>query len=106
MSNVMQGFPPAKPNRASLANWRKAPYCHWAFHHVREIIPSAEIQNDPSSVWELERGMIDTSSLGLDDAMVETDCDAVVILHKDKLVHESYRNGMTSRDPHLSLIHI
>ena len=101
MSNVMQGFPPAKPNRASLANWRKAPYCHWAFHHVREIIPSAEIQNDPSSVWELERGMIDTSSLGLDDAMVETDCDAVVILHKDKLVHESYRNGMTSRDPHI-----
>ena len=26
MSNVMQGFPPAKPNRASLANWRK--------HHI------------------------------------------------------------------------
>ena len=33
--------------------------------------------------------------------MVETDCDAVVILHKDKLVHESYRNGMTSGDPHI-----
>lgn len=101
MSNVMQGFPPAKLNRASLANWRTAPYCHWAFHHVREIIPSAEIQNDPSGVWELERHIIDTSSLGLEDAMVETDCDAVVILHNDKLVHESYRNGMTSRDPHI-----
>ena len=101
MSDVMQGFPPAKPNRVSLANWRKAPYCHWAFHHVREIIPSAEIQNDPSGVWELERAMIDTSNLGLEDAMVETDCDAVVILHQDKLIHESYRNGMTSRDPHI-----
>ena len=89
MSNVMQGFPPAKLNRASLANWRTAPYCHWAFHHVREIIPSAEIQNDPSGVWEPERHMIDTSSLGLEDAMVETDCDAVVIMHNDKLVHES-----------------
>ena len=101
MSEVMQGFPPAEPNRASLANWRKAPYCHWAFHHVREIIPSAEISNDPTKVWELEPSTMDTSNLGLDEAMAKTDCDAVVVLHKDKLVHESYRNGMTSQDPHI-----
>ena len=101
MSEVMQGFPPAKPNQASLANWRKAPFCHWAFHHVREIIPSAEISNDPTDVWELGRSTIDTSGLGIDDAMVTTDSDAVVVLHKDKLVHESYRNGMTSQDPHI-----
>tara|TARA_B110000091_G_scaffold120089_1_gene129319 strand:+ start:512 stop:1675 length:1164 start_codon:yes stop_codon:yes gene_type:complete len=101
MSEVMQGFPPTEPNRASLANWRKAPYCHWAFHHVREIIPSAEISNDPTKVWELEPSTMDTSNLGLDEAMARTDCDAVVVLHKDKLVHESYRNGMTSRDPHI-----
>jgi len=101
MSEVMQGFPPEEPNRASLANWRKAPYCHWAFHHVREIIPSAKISNDPIDVWELESGAIDMSSLGLDDAMVKTDSDAVVVLHKDKLVHETYRNGMTWQDPHI-----
>ena len=97
----MQGFPPSEPNRVSLANWRKAPYCHWAFHHVREIIPSADISNDPTDVWELKPDTMDTSSLGLDNAMVSTDCDAIVVLHKDKLVHESYRNGMTSRDPHI-----
>ena len=101
MSEVMQGFPPEEPNRASLANWRKAPYCHWAFHHVREIIPSAKISNDPIDVWELESGAIDTSGLGLDDALVKTDSDAVVVLHKDKLVHETYRNGMTWQDPHI-----
>ena len=101
MSEVMQGFPPSEPNRVSLANWRKAPYCHWAFHHVREIIPSAEISNDPTDVWELKPNTMDTSSLGLDNAMVSTDCDAIVVLHKDKLVHESYSNGMTSRDPHI-----
>jgi CubicO group peptidase (beta-lactamase class C family) len=101
MSEVMQGFPPSEPNRVSLANWRKAPYCHWAFHHVREIIPSAEISNDPTDVWELKPDTMDTSSLGIDNAMVSTGCDAIVVLHKDKLVHESYRNGMTSRDPHI-----
>ncbi len=68
---------------------------------MREIIPSAEIPNDPTDVWKLVRGTIDTSSLDLDDAMVSTDCDAIVVLHKDKLVHESYRNGMTSRDRHI-----
>ena len=101
MSRVMQGFPPAEPKRASLANWRKAPYCHWAFHHVREIIPSAEILNNPADVWELERGTMDMSGLDLADAMVQTECDAVVILHKNKIIHESYRNGMTERDPHI-----
>lgn len=101
MSKVMQGFPPAEPDRASLANWRKTPFSHWAFHHVREIIPSAEIKNDPIDIWELENGTLDLSDLGLDSTMVETDCDAIVILHKDKLVHETYRNGMTKRDPHI-----
>ena len=32
---------------ATLANWRSAPYNRWAFQHVRELIPSAEIANDP-----------------------------------------------------------
>jgi hypothetical protein len=54
MSKVMQEFPPEEPNQATLDNWRKAPYCNWAFHHVRELVPSAEIQNDPANVWELE----------------------------------------------------
>ena len=48
MSEVMQGFPSSQPNQVTLANWRTAPYCHWAFHHVREIVPSAEIQNNPA----------------------------------------------------------
>ena len=63
MSKVMQGFPPKEPNQATLDNWRKAPYCHWAFHHVRELVPSAEIQNNPMNVWELESGTFDTCLL-------------------------------------------
>ena len=101
MSYVMQAFPTAKPNQASLANLRKAPYCHWAFHHVRELIRSTEIQNDPLGVCELERGVFDTSNLGFDKAMLGTDCDAVVMLHEDKLVYESCCNGMTPHDPHI-----
>ena len=101
MSNIMQGFPPAAQNRATLANWRKAPYCHWAFHHVREIVPTAEISNNPKDVWELKAGVMDIACLGLEKIMADTDSDAVVILHDNKLVHETYRNGMTANDPHI-----
>ena len=101
MSEVMQGFPPEEPNQATLDNWRKAPYCNWAFHHVRELVPSAEIQNDPTNVWELESGSLNISKIGLDEALIQTDTDALVIIHDNKLVYETYRNGMTSRDPHI-----
>ena len=39
---------------ATLANWRSPPFNRWAFQHVRELIPSAEIANDPRRVREFE----------------------------------------------------
>ena len=40
----------------TLANWRTPPNHRWAFHHVRELIPTAEIANDPAArlrLWEI-----------------------------------------------------
>ena len=31
---------------ATLADWRTAPHNRRAFHHVREIVPSADIPNE------------------------------------------------------------
>ena len=101
MSEVMQGFPSSQPNQVTLANWRTAPYCHWAFHHVREIVPSAEIQNNPVDVWSLKSSSLNLDKIDLDEAIIQTDTDALVILHNDEIVHETYRNGMTARDPHI-----
>ena len=42
-AQLMAGFPPAHEGQVTLANWRQSPFNHWAFHHVREIIPSAEV---------------------------------------------------------------
>ena len=101
MSEVMQGFPSSQPNQVTLANWRTAPYCHWAFHHVREIVPSAEIQNNPVDVWSLKSSSLNLDKIDLDEAIIQTDTDALVILHNDEIVYETYRNGMTARDPHI-----
>ena len=43
----MSGFPPAPAGQVTLANWRTAPFNTWAFHHVRELIATADIANEP-----------------------------------------------------------
>lgn len=101
MTTIMQGFPPAEADRATLANWRNRPWCAWAFHHVREIVPTAEIANDPDDVWALETGAADFDTDALAEAMAATDTDAVAVIRDGELIHESYRNGMTAAAPHI-----
>ena len=101
MSTVMQGFPASKQDQVTLANWRLAPYNQWAFHHVQEIVPSAEIPNNPRNIWSLEPEPNTLSSVDLEIAMEATAADAVVVLQSNKLVKEVYRNGMTSSSKHI-----
>lgn len=95
---MMNSFPPAPEAQVTLANWRTQPFNHWAFHHVREIVPSAEIANDPANVWSLEEA---PKEIDLGDAVTGMANDALVILKDGKLVHDSYRRGMGPSDPHI-----
>jgi hypothetical protein len=47
---MMDTFPAAETQQVTLANWRTSSYSRWAFHHVRELIPTAEIDHDQTSV--------------------------------------------------------
>jgi hypothetical protein len=109
-SALMSGFPAAETDRVTLANWRTAPYLRWAFQHVREIVPSADIANAPGDIWKLESEPKDFSSFhfehggkryGLEQFLRETDTDGLVILHRGKVVLEHYDNGMTADTPHI-----
>lgn len=101
MSTIMQGFPPAKADQATLANWRTRPYCAWAFHHVREIVPSADIENDPDNCWAVEAGEAAFDTSMIEPALGPTDADAVVVMHRGKRVYEAYRNGNDASTPHI-----
>jgi hypothetical protein len=98
---VMQGFPPPAAGQVTLANWRTPPFHRWAFQHVREIVPSAEIAHDPANVWRLEVAGADLSGLGLAEALASTATDALVVLHRGRVVFETYANGMTANTPHI-----
>jgi CubicO group peptidase (beta-lactamase class C family) len=109
-SALMSGFPSAQADLVTLANWRTAPYSKWAFQHVREIVPSADIPNAPGDVWELVSEPKNLSSIrfdhggkqyGIDKFLDETDTDGLVILHRGNVILEHYENGMTSNTPHI-----
>jgi CubicO group peptidase (beta-lactamase class C family) len=109
-STLMSGFPPAAADLVTLANWRVAPYSKWAFQHVREIVPSADIPNASGDVWKLPSEPKDFSSFGfehsgklysLDQFLGSTDTDGLVILQRGKVIFEHYENAMTSNTPHI-----
>jgi len=108
---LMHGFPPHADGQVTLANWRTAPFNRWAFQHVRELLPTADIAFDPANVRDLpvrsaalERLRITGTSgeeLTLDQALGATSTDGLVVLHKGSIVLERYFNGMTERSPHI-----
>jgi CubicO group peptidase (beta-lactamase class C family) len=108
---LMDGFPPSRQTQVTLANWRTAPFNRWAFHHVRELLPTADIAHDPANVRELpvrpagleELRIARTAgkALTLDQALEATSTDGLVVLHRGSIALERYFNGMTERSPHI-----
>jgi CubicO group peptidase (beta-lactamase class C family) len=107
----MEGFPPAPRAQVTLENWRLAPFNSWAFHHVREFIPSADIPHDPDGVRALKAApqnldrlavqMPNGKSTTFEQFLAESSTDGVVVLHRGAVVFEQYANGMTARSPHI-----
>lgn len=96
--------------RTTLANWRTAPHNRWAFHHVRELIPTADIPNDARRIRELPAGKRDLEirvepdagePLTLAQFLEETQTDGFVVLHRGRLLFEHYGSGMTPDTPHI-----
>lgn len=108
---LMQGFPPAPGTQVDLSNWRTSPYNRWAFHHVRELLPTANIANDPRRTRPLEAEPADLSAVRVQTEQSGTldlagfcetgEVDGLVVLCRGKLVHESYFHGMTGSTPHI-----
>ena len=111
MAELMNRFPVPPEGQVTLANWRDAPFSAWAFHHVREIVASAEIANDPDDVQRPPTDLADLSgisvtdgdgkTLGFDDFLAATHTDALVIMKRGRIIQERYFNGMTAGTPHI-----
>lgn len=90
----------------SLSNWLEAPYNRWSFSHVDEMVPSTAISKDPRSTAQNHSAVPETSRLkplvaGLQDRLVESCTDALLVLHHGEIVHEQYFGQNTPDSKHL-----
>jgi len=89
----------SRATRATLANWRAAPHNRWAFHHVREILPTADIAGDPRGIRTLPAEPMHFSEL--ERFLQEVDADGFAVVHRGRLLYERYMHGMTNETPHI-----
>jgi CubicO group peptidase (beta-lactamase class C family) len=106
----MRNFPANATEQATLSNWRQTPFSHWAFHHVREIVPSADIPNEPGNIAIFPTELIDFRGLEIpnrcdavlfDEFLRLTNTNGLAILYRGKLVFERYDNGLDAHTPHI-----
>ncbi len=96
---------------ATLANWRTAPFSRWGFHHVRELLPTANIAADRTaleSFSDTPRGLSAITFQGLngqettlDRFLPDSFTDALVVLQGNRMVTEWYDPGYDPAFPHI-----
>ncbi len=106
----MRGFPPKREAQVTLANWREAPLNRWSLHNVRQILPTQPIERGgtasalPREVQAIDRiGLrrADGRTTTVGGVLGETFTDGFVVLHRGRIVHETYGAGMRPEDQHI-----
>lgn len=112
----MQGLPPAPDKRilAASAGHMRFPTHRHAFSHMREFLPSARVSRGPGPVWDLPVDLRDDldevrfttlddgRELSWGESLYANFTDAILVLHRGKVVYERYF-GVTRRDtPHIA----
>ena len=107
---IMVGSPPPPDMRPPLLDWDRGPWNRWAFHHVREVLPTATIRRADvasplpaasGSLTDFEYAGPDGQQTSFGQMLDDTYTDAVLVWADGKIRHESYHNGMTARSLHL-----
>jgi CubicO group peptidase (beta-lactamase class C family) len=109
---LMQGFPPPPDKVVRLSNILKYPNVRWAARHLREMGPTAAISRGAGPVSPLPPGatMLPDSLAFADDKggttnlaewQKNTYTDALLVLHRGRVVYERYHIGMQPHQPHV-----
>ncbi len=102
---------PDRPRSLNLANWRQPPHGRWAFHHVREILPSESISRGDaaSQLASAPSAALDDlrtpgpagDEITLADWLGLSNTDALLVAHHGRLVHEWYVEPAIETHPHI-----
>lgn len=108
---LMSTFPPTDAQRVDLNNSYKYPQMRWVMQHVRELNPTHNIRRGNTAISNLPVASKPIGAFAFDDDkgnkttvddwFNNSYSDAVVVLHKGKIVYERYENQMKPSTPHL-----
>jgi CubicO group peptidase (beta-lactamase class C family) len=107
----MSTFPPADTQRVDLTNSYKYPQLRWTMQHLRELVPTRNIRRGNMPVASLPVALKPIGAFAFDDDKGNKTTidewfkaaygDAIVVLHKGRIVYERYDNQMKPSSPHL-----
>jgi CubicO group peptidase (beta-lactamase class C family) len=110
----MIGTPPPPEARVTRGNWFYGPHNRWAFSHMSELVPTAEISRGTGPVRELPERLAPVDEVealtvvdhsGTERTVAEmlrrTWSDALVVLKDGELVYERYDNDLRPDQTHL-----
>lgn len=111
---LMLGTPPAPEHRVTRGNWFYAPYNRWAFSHMTQIAPSAEISRGTGPVRELPMQLVDPTGVEnrpvvdqegitrtVGEMLRRTWSDALIVTKSGRIVYERYDNDLGPGQLHL-----
>ncbi|MBX3585686.1 MAG: serine hydrolase [Ramlibacter sp.] len=108
---MMQGFPPPADRQVRLGTILKYPNLRWAYHHMRELGPTAPVWRGTGQASVLDAAPRDLDSLAFENHKGErttladwqrnTYTDALLVMHQGKVVYERYHAGMTPASTHM-----
>jgi CubicO group peptidase (beta-lactamase class C family) len=93
------------------AEWDLGPYNRWTFQHVSDLVPTTRVwrgngfaSNWPESHQDINgiRFIHEGREWSVGECLDETFTDGFLVLHKGRIVAETYMNGMRPHTLHLS----
>lgn len=111
---MMTGFPPSAEHLVTQANMLRFPQSRWAFHHIRDLVPTvnvwagpednvAELDSEPYPVRDITFTGPDGKTLTVGDWLDSTYTDGFIVLHDGDVAYEYYTQGMQPHVPHLMM---
>lgn len=101
----MHGFPPTPEQRIRFGDgsYMAHPQTRWSYSNMEQLVPTKAVWRGTAATHELEFAdelfndgtgpgieTLDRRTLTFDEAVAESDTDAVAVLHKGRLVYERY----------------
>lgn len=108
---LMQGFPPPADKRVDKSNWLAPPFNRWAFQHMSIIHNVATVRRGEGAPSYLPQATMDLDGVTYKNKKGEsvtfrkmldlTYTDALLIMHKGRIIYEKYFNGQTPKSRHI-----